>query len=148
MNSRLANKTLRNFKNGNWFFCPTCYAETWNMKKSSGFFKNLRKIGRLIIDSTKWLLHHCWELLITHLKNSCQRSWLWPAGLQSRRYIAKRCWGFLLQDVGLQSLRTKEVSWCRAFLPEIAYQKNFRSVLPQTKTDQPQTWALASLKQV
>lgn len=110
-------------------------SETWNMKKSSG----IRKAEWLIVNSTKLLLHH--------LKNSHQRSWLWPAGLQSRWCIAKRCWGFLLQDVGLLPLRSKEVSCCRTFFLESAYQKSFQSSTLHSKPEKPETWESASLKQ-
>lgn len=108
-----------------FFLCFIC--TSWNTKKPLGFFKSTFKMQWLINDSTKQFLHSYWELPFTHLKSLPWRSWLWPAGLQSRWYTTKRCWSFLLQDVGLLEVGRKERSLCRALCPKITYQKNFHS---------------------
>lgn len=59
---------------------------------------------------------------------------LWPAALQSRWSVARRCWGFPVWDVGLLSLQSKGMSWCRAFFPETASQKVSQSSLSLSLT--------------
>lgn len=59
---------------------------------------------------------------------------LWPAALQSRWSVARRCCSLLLWDVGLLSLQSKEMSWCRAFYPETASQKVSQSSLSLSLT--------------
>lgn len=81
------------------FLCLIC--TSWNTKKPLGFFKSMHKMQWLINDSTNWFLHSYRELPFTLLKSLPWRSWLWLASLQSRWYTTKRCWSFLLQDVGL-----------------------------------------------
>lgn len=99
----------------------------------------------LVNDTTKWLLHHCWELPITpwktHTKEAAfelqvyRAEGILPGGVL--RLPSSSWWSAVTQE--------KRGELVQSIFPWDASPKDLPTSLFQTAADDPQTWAAVSL---